>query len=77
MKALFQIFMVSLTGDILSDAIEEDKAKGLIPFCLIATLGTTSSCAYDNILSLGPVCRDQVREIHSLVAKIMFFYSIH
>ena len=59
----------SLTGEILEAAIAEDKQKGLIPFCCIATLGTTSSCAYDNLLSLGPVCRDQVHNVHLLVVQ--------
>ena len=54
------LILNSLTGDILEAAIAEDRDKGLIPFCCISTLGTTSSCAYDHILSLGPVCRDQV-----------------
>ena len=39
------------------EAIAEDKAKGLIPFCVIATLGTTACLAFDNILELGPICQ--------------------
>ena len=50
----------SMTGDILQAAIEEDVARGMIPFCCIATLGTTSSCAFDDIKSLGPVCASKV-----------------
>ena len=46
----------SLRGETLAAAMAEDKAKGLIPFCVIATLGTTSCCSYDNLKELGPVC---------------------
>ena len=34
-------------------AIEADKAAGLIPFFLCATVGTTSSCAVDPLRPLG------------------------
>ena len=45
----------SLRGETLERAMAEDRAKGLIPFCVIATLGTTSCCSYDNIKELGRV----------------------
>ena len=51
------ISLQSLRGDTFKNAIEEDKQKGLIPFCLIATLGTTACLAFDNILELGPICQ--------------------
>ena len=44
---------LAITGDILEAAITEDKARGLIPFCCVATLGTTSSCAFDDLKTLG------------------------
>lgn len=40
----------------LEAAISEDLAKGLIPFFVCATIGTTSSCAVDPIPQLGEVC---------------------
>ncbi|XP_061402842.1 3,4-dihydroxyphenylacetaldehyde synthase 2 [Musca vetustissima] len=43
-------------GEILQKAIEEDKAKGLIPIICIATMGTTGTCAFDDITSLAEVC---------------------
>ena len=49
----------SLRGDVLSKAISEDKAKGLIPFCVVATLGTTSCCSYDNLVEIGQVCAEE------------------
>ncbi|XP_067867001.1 aromatic-L-amino-acid decarboxylase-like isoform X2 [Heterodontus francisci] len=49
----------SLRGETLKQALEEDKALGLIPFYLCATLGTTPSCAFDNIMELGPICNSE------------------
>lgn len=48
---------LSLRGHVLEAAITEDRAKGLIPFFLVATLGTTSTCAFDNLQELGAVCQ--------------------
>ncbi|XP_076346714.1 aromatic-L-amino-acid decarboxylase-like [Tachypleus tridentatus] len=47
---------LSLRGDVLRTAIEEDRAKGKIPFLVVGTLGTTNSCAFDNIKELGDIC---------------------
>ncbi|KAI5704119.1 hypothetical protein M8J75_002175 [Diaphorina citri] len=47
-----------LRGDALLTAVKEDLAKGLIPCCLIATLGTTGTCAFDNLEELGPICQE-------------------
>uniref|UniRef100_UPI00398F8269 aromatic-L-amino-acid decarboxylase isoform X2 n=1 Tax=Pristiophorus japonicus TaxID=55135 RepID=UPI00398F8269 len=49
----------SLRGEALKQALEKDKALGLIPFYLCATLGTTPSCAFDNIMELGPICNSE------------------
>lgn len=49
----------SLRGETLKAAIEEDKAKGLIPICCVGTLGTTNSCSFDNIQELGPICNQE------------------
>ncbi|XP_012262172.1 aromatic-L-amino-acid decarboxylase [Athalia rosae] len=50
-----------LRGNTLADAIREDKEKGLIPFYVVATLGTTSSCAFDNLEEIGAVTtREQI-----------------
>jgi len=45
-----------MTGEALHKAIEEDKQKGLIPFYVVATLGATPACSFDNLLEIGPVC---------------------
>lgn len=47
----------ALTGAILENAILEDKSKGLIPCMVHATVGTTSSCAYDKLDEIGEVCK--------------------
>ncbi|XP_062514933.1 aromatic-L-amino-acid decarboxylase-like [Corticium candelabrum] len=47
----------SLRGAALEIAIREDVEAGLHPFYLLTTLGTTSSCAFDNLLELGPICQ--------------------
>eukprot|EP00106_Octopus_bimaculoides_P008024 XP_014775466.1 PREDICTED: aromatic-L-amino-acid decarboxylase-like [Octopus bimaculoides] len=47
----------ALRGETLRKAIKEDKAKGLIPFFVCGTLGTTSTLSFDNIEELGLVCK--------------------
>ncbi|XP_071945458.1 aromatic-L-amino-acid decarboxylase-like [Antedon mediterranea] len=49
----------ALRGNVLQKAIEEDKAKGLIPFFVCATLGTTAFCAFDNLTELGQICEKE------------------
>lgn len=48
----------SLRGETLKKAIEEDLEKGLIPCYVVATLGTTSTCAFDNLDEIGPICKE-------------------
>ncbi|KAJ8972567.1 hypothetical protein NQ317_017917, partial [Molorchus minor] len=47
----------SLRGKTLMMAMEEDETMGLIPFFVSTTLGTTSSCSFDNLPEIGPVCQ--------------------
>ncbi|OWF56166.1 aromatic-L-amino-acid decarboxylase-like [Mizuhopecten yessoensis] len=47
---------LSLRGNVLEAAIQEDKKLGFIPFYVCATLGTTACCSFDNIAELGEVC---------------------
>lgn len=44
-------------GDTLRAAIKEDVENGLTPFFVVATLGTTGACAFDNLTELGEVCQ--------------------
>ncbi|PWN47434.1 PLP-dependent transferase [Violaceomyces palustris] len=45
----------ALRGETLKRAIEEDKAEGRLPFLLVASLGTTSSGAVDNLTEIAQV----------------------
>ncbi|ENN76335.1 aromatic-L-amino-acid decarboxylase [Dendroctonus ponderosae] len=45
-----------LRGEAVEKAIKEDREAGLIPFYCVATLGTTSSCTFDRLDEIGPVC---------------------
>ncbi|XP_074031048.1 aromatic-L-amino-acid decarboxylase isoform X2 [Leptinotarsa decemlineata] len=53
-----------LTGSILLQAIREDKAKGLIPCYVVACLGTTPTCAFDDLTELGPICNKEEIWLH-------------
>lgn len=46
-----------LRGDVLEAALKEDLSRGKIPVVCIATLGTTGTCAYDNLEEIGPICK--------------------
>jgi aromatic-L-amino-acid decarboxylase len=46
----------AMRPDLLSSAIDEDIARGLTPFIVVGTVGTTSSLAIDPIDSLADVC---------------------
>ncbi|XP_054014494.1 aromatic-L-amino-acid decarboxylase-like [Hylaeus anthracinus] len=48
----------SLRGETLLKAIKEDLENGLIPCYVVATLGTTGTCAFDNLQELGPICNE-------------------
>ena len=41
----------------LDRAIEKDLKKGLVPSCVVATVGTTSSGAVDPLPAIGEICR--------------------
>ncbi|KAI0272703.1 pyridoxal phosphate-dependent transferase [Gloeopeniophorella convolvens] len=49
---------IGLTGEGLKNAVEEDHAQGLHPFIFIATVGTTSSGAIDQLGSTGAIIKD-------------------
>uniref|UniRef100_T1GR32 Aromatic-L-amino-acid decarboxylase n=1 Tax=Megaselia scalaris TaxID=36166 RepID=T1GR32_MEGSC len=46
-----------LRGHHIKAALEKDQAEGLIPIICIANVGTTGTCAFDEVESLGPVCQ--------------------
>jgi Glutamate decarboxylase and related PLP-dependent proteins len=40
----------------LSEAIEEDKRAGYLPFCVVPTIGTTSSSSVDPVEKIADIC---------------------
>ncbi|KAK1127802.1 hypothetical protein K0M31_003294 [Melipona bicolor] len=54
----------ALRSETLLKAIKEDLKKGLIPCCVIANLGTTGTCAFDNLVELGPICEEYNMWLH-------------
>ncbi|XP_066152590.1 aromatic-L-amino-acid decarboxylase-like isoform X1 [Euwallacea fornicatus] len=54
----------SLRGNVLHEAIRNDKEHGLIPFCVVASLGTTGTCAMDNLEEIGQICTDEKMWLH-------------
>lgn len=47
---------LSMRGSALKEAMDRDRAKGLIPFYVCATLGTTGAVAFDNLQEIGEIC---------------------
>lgn len=43
---------------------QNDEEKGLVPFYVGATLGTTGSCAFDNIEEIGEICSEKGIWLH-------------
>ncbi|HET6668654.1 MAG TPA: pyridoxal-dependent decarboxylase [Pyrinomonadaceae bacterium] len=48
----------------LKRAIDEDKANGMIPFCVVATVGTTSTSSIDPVPEIVPLCEEHVMWLH-------------
>uniref|UniRef100_A0A3B5KQW8 Histidine decarboxylase n=1 Tax=Xiphophorus couchianus TaxID=32473 RepID=A0A3B5KQW8_9TELE len=55
---------LSLRGETLKQAIQEDRRRGLVPFMLCSTLGTTGVCAFDKLSELGPICEEEGLWLH-------------
>jgi aromatic-L-amino-acid decarboxylase len=46
----------SMDPALLQKAIEEDREKGFIPCCIVATIGTTGTTAIDPLRAIGEIC---------------------
>src|SRR6202165_5653168 len=50
--------------DLLRRQIEEDKSKGLMPFCVVASAGTVNTGAIDPLSELSQICRQEGLWLH-------------
>lgn len=48
----------------LKEAIEEDKRAGMLPFCIVATVGTTSTSSIDPIADIIPIGEEHAMWLH-------------
>lgn len=48
----------------LAAAIEEDKRNGIVPFCVVATVGTTSTSSIDPVEEIVPICEEHAMWLH-------------
>ncbi|HLE63530.1 MAG TPA: pyridoxal-dependent decarboxylase, partial [Pyrinomonadaceae bacterium] len=42
----------------LRAAVDEDKREGMLPFCVVATVGTTSTSSIDPVAEIVPICEE-------------------
>ncbi len=64
MKAIKTDDSFSVDVNEMSDAIEQDKNDGHLPFCVIATVGTTSTTAADDLKAIGELCEKHGLWLH-------------
>ena len=50
--------------DKLREAIEADKASGYLPFCAVATVGSTSTSSIDPVEEIVPICEENAMWLH-------------
>nr|XP_039269717.1 aromatic-L-amino-acid decarboxylase-like isoform X2 [Styela clava] len=55
---------ISVTKQILEEAIKIDMENGKIPFYVCATLGTTSCVSFDDLSGIGEVCAEEDIWLH-------------
>jgi len=48
----------------LAAAVEEDKREGIIPFCVVATVGTTSTSSIDPVPAIVEICEQHALWLH-------------
>jgi aromatic-L-amino-acid decarboxylase len=53
-----------MNAQALAEAIEEDKSQGMIPFCVVATVGTTSTSSIDPVKEIVPIGEKHAMWLH-------------
>jgi len=53
-----------MNPDLLKMKIQEDKAKGYLPFCVVATIGTTSTTSVDEVKTIADICHKHNLFLH-------------
>ena len=53
-----------LDPNALADAIDEDKRNGVLPFCAVATVGTTSTSSIDPVPEMVKICKQHKLWLH-------------
>ncbi|MBA3767558.1 MAG: amino acid decarboxylase, partial [Acidobacteria bacterium] len=48
----------------LAQRVEEDKGRGVLPFCVVATVGTTSTTSIDPVPAIADVCEQHNLWLH-------------
>src|SRR5437867_655794 len=48
----------------LAEAVEEDKRNGVLPFCVVATVGTTSTSSLDPVPAIAEICEQHKMWLH-------------
>src|SRR6267378_287828 len=48
----------------LAAAIEDDKRNGFVPFCVVATIGTTSTSSIDPVSEIVSICEKHLLWLH-------------
>ncbi|KAJ8679478.1 hypothetical protein QAD02_015265 [Eretmocerus hayati] len=54
----------SLRGSTFVQAVKKDIEAGFIPCYVVATLGTTPTCAFDDLKEIGPICKQHNIWLH-------------
>jgi aromatic-L-amino-acid/L-tryptophan decarboxylase len=54
----------AMRPDALAELLRQDVAAGLVPACVVATVGTTSSTAIDPLRKIGEICRAHGAWLH-------------